>query len=140
MHLRIAVLGYGNVGRALITMLAEKEAVLRERYDLTLGVTGMMARRAGGWLAAAGSQLTATGISPADVLASGWPEGGLPAGAEPFSGGSVTFATTTPCDVLIELTTLNAQTGQPALEHVREALKSGKSVVTANKGPIAHAY
>jgi homoserine dehydrogenase len=45
-----------------------------------------------------------------------------------------------PCDALVELTTLDAQTGQPALEHVRRALSAGKSVVTANKGPIAHAY
>ncbi|HEX5440432.1 MAG TPA: hypothetical protein VFW76_06080, partial [Ktedonobacterales bacterium] len=29
---------------------------------------------------------------------------------------------------------------QPALEHVRRALAARKSVVTANKGPIAHAY
>ena len=133
MHLRIAILGYGNVGRALITMLAEKEAVLRERHDLTIGVTGIMTRSAGAWLAA-------QGISPAAVLASGWPEDGLPGDTAPFSGDSLAFATAAPADVLIELTTLNAQTGQPALEHVREALKSGKSVVTANKGPIAHAY
>jgi homoserine dehydrogenase len=41
-------------------------------------------------------------------------------------------------DVLIEVTTLNARTGQPALEHVRQALERGMDVVTANKGPIAH--
>jgi homoserine dehydrogenase len=31
-------------------------------------------------------------------------------------------------------------TGQPATDHIRAALESGKSAVTANKGPIAHAY
>jgi homoserine dehydrogenase len=43
-------------------------------------------------------------------------------------------------DVLIEVTTLNARTGQPALEHVRQALDAGMNVVTANKGPIAYAF
>lgn len=133
MYLRIAILGYGNVGRALIEMLAAKADVLRDRHNLTVGVVGILTRRAGGWLAA-------DGVSPADVLASGWPEQGLPAGAEAFAGDSLAFASTVPADVLVELTTLDAATGQPALDHVRGALSSGKSVVTANKGPIAHAY
>ncbi len=74
MHLRIAILGYGNVGRALMALLAEKEAVLRDQHDLTVGVVGIMTRSAGGWL----TTMTPEGISPADALASGWPEGGLP--------------------------------------------------------------
>ncbi len=135
MHLRIALLGYGNVGRALIALLAEKADVLRDRHNLTVGVTGIMTRSAGGWLAPKGK-----GISPADVLASGWPERDIPVGGESFSGGSIAFVGLAPCDTLVELTTLDAQTGQPALEHVRRALSARKSVVTANKGPIAHAY
>ena len=133
MHLRIAILGYGNVGRALMALLAEKEAVLRDQHDLTVGVVGIMTRSAGGWL-------TPEGISPADVLTSGWPEGGLPVGAATFTGDSAAFATDAPTDALVELTTLSPQTGQPALDHVRAALSAGKSVATANKGPIAHAY
>ena len=39
--------------------------------------------------------------------------------------------------MLIEVTTLNLRTGQPALDHLRQALDSGMDVVTANKGPIA---
>src|SRR5262249_11091411 len=41
--------------------------------------------------------------------------------------------------LLIELTTLNPQNGQPALNHIRSALQAGMDVITANKGPIAHA-
>ena len=43
-------------------------------------------------------------------------------------------------DVLIELSTLSiAERGEPALTHVREALKRGRHVVTANKAPAAFA-
>jgi homoserine dehydrogenase len=35
---------------------------------------------------------------------------------------------------------LNPQTGQPAIDHVRAALRAGMHVVTANKGPVAFAY
>jgi len=41
---------------------------------------------------------------------------------------------------MIELTALNPQTGEPAITHLRKAFDRGVHVVTANKGPIAHAY
>ena len=43
-------------------------------------------------------------------------------------------------DIAVELTTLNPATGQPAIDHIRSAFARGMHVVTANKGPIAHAY
>jgi homoserine dehydrogenase len=44
------------------------------------------------------------------------------------------------CDVVAEITTLNPATGEPALSHIRAALARGRHVITANKGPVAHAY
>ena len=35
-HLRVALLGCGNVGRALLAMVAEKAEALREEQNLTL--------------------------------------------------------------------------------------------------------
>ena len=43
-------------------------------------------------------------------------------------------------DVLFEATSLNVQTGQPAVDHIRAALEHGAHAITANKGPIVHAY
>jgi homoserine dehydrogenase len=43
-------------------------------------------------------------------------------------------------EVVVELTTLNPSTGEPAISHIRAAFARGRHVVTANKGPIAHAY
>ena len=43
-------------------------------------------------------------------------------------------------DVVIELTTLNAVTGEPAITHIRKAFERNAHVVTANKGPIAVAF
>ena len=41
---------------------------------------------------------------------------------------------------MVELTTLNPSTGEPAISHIRAAFARSKHVVTANKGPIAFAY
>jgi homoserine dehydrogenase len=43
-------------------------------------------------------------------------------------------------DIAVELTTLDPATGEPAISHIRAAFHRRMHVVTANKGPIAHAY
>jgi homoserine dehydrogenase len=50
------------------------------------------------------------------------------------------FLNRSEAEVAIELTTLNPSTGEPALSHIRAAFAQSKHVITANKGPIAHAY
>ena len=149
MHLRIASLGFGNVGQALAVMLAEKAGVLERGYGLTVSFTGAYTRSSGAWIAPGG-------IAPADLAASGWPRtsratiprhedalkqiASLAIGPRDFAGDALAFVRECPADVVLELTALNPLTGQPATDHIRAALTSGKHVVTANKGPLAHAY
>jgi homoserine dehydrogenase len=42
--------------------------------------------------------------------------------------------------VVVEVTTLNPATGEPALSHIRAAFRRHRHAITANKGPLAHAY
>lgn len=42
--------------------------------------------------------------------------------------------------VVVEATTLDITTGEPAIGHIRAALKGGAHVITVNKGPVAFAY
>jgi homoserine dehydrogenase len=46
----------------------------------------------------------------------------------------------THADILFEATSLNVEDGQPAVDHIRAALEHGTHAITANKGPIVHAY
>lgn len=43
-------------------------------------------------------------------------------------------------DVVFEASSLDAQTGQPAIDHLKAALDLGAHAITANKGPIVHAF
>lgn len=43
-------------------------------------------------------------------------------------------------DVLFEATSLNVDSGQPAIDHICAALNFGAHAITANKGPVVHAY
>ena len=43
-------------------------------------------------------------------------------------------------EVMIEISPLEPETGEPAITHIRGAFARHIHVITANKGPIAHAY
>jgi homoserine dehydrogenase len=42
--------------------------------------------------------------------------------------------------VVLETTTLDIRSGEPAISHVRAGFAAGAHVITANKGPVAFAY
>ena len=42
--------------------------------------------------------------------------------------------------VFFEASSLDRRTGQPAIDHIKAALESGAHAVSANKGPLVHAY
>ena len=120
---RIALIGYGNVGRAFAEMLLRKEAYIRETFDAKAIITAICTATRGGVVKPDGIDTTA--------LADDMFEKGRDAFAVIESGAY---------DIMIELTPINIMTGQPATDHIRQALKLGKHVITANKGPIAWHY
>ncbi len=133
MKLGLAVLGFGNVGRAFARLLLRKAPALASDYDLQLSVTGIMTARHG-------SAIDATGIDLQQALAlaaSGAPLDVL--STTPPPDDSLLFLHACPADVLIELTPINLKDGEPAVSHVRMALEKGMHVVSANKGPLAFA-
>jgi homoserine dehydrogenase len=133
MHLRLFSLGYGNVGRALARMLAEKANELHARHNVTFSYTGVSTR-------SAGFVGMPEGMSATQLVEAGWPMGRAGAPAPPALRDVRALIHECPADVVLELTPLNPHSGQPAIDHIRAALEAGRHVVTANKGPIAYAY
>ncbi|HYG12237.1 MAG TPA: hypothetical protein VD835_19985, partial [Pyrinomonadaceae bacterium] len=131
----LCLLGFGNVGRALVRLLGEKSAEMREGYGIEWRITGVATRRMG-WLAAA------QGLPVESLLRAGeFAAGASRQEGEPPSPANVReWLAAARCDVMFEITSLEPLTGQPAVEHVRAALEAGAHAVTANKGTIVHAY
>lgn len=46
-HVRLLLMGFGNVGRALVSLLARKQALLERDYGITFQVNGVMTGRHG---------------------------------------------------------------------------------------------
>ena len=112
--MRLALIGYGNVGRAFARLLEKKQAAYPFR------IAGIRTGRHG----------------------SAHNARGLPVAPE-FSPPEATveeFLDRAKAEVMIEVTPLEPATGEPAISHIRAAFARGIHVITANKGPIAHAY
>jgi homoserine dehydrogenase len=112
--LKLALIGYGHAGRALARLLRHKRA------EFPFLVTGIHTLRHG------------TAVAP-EGLPDDPPFGPRAASIEEFLDAAR-------ADIAVELTTLNPATGEPAISHIRAAFARHMHVVTANKGPIAHAY
>jgi homoserine dehydrogenase len=126
MHtLNLALIGFGNVNRALVGFLESKKSELKQKYNLEYRVTGMMTRHLG-WLA------DANGLDTNALLK------GKPISSS-ISTDLQSWLEASEANVLFEASSLEPFTGQPAIDYIKTALEFGCHVVTANKGPVVHA-
>ena len=110
---RLALIGYGNVARALARLLDRQR-----QYPFR--ITGIHTARHG-------TAVSQKGLRADPVFG-------------PAAESIEAFLDAAKADVAVELSTLNPSTGEPAISHIRAAFARRMHVVTANKGPIAHAY
>ena len=111
---RLCFIGFGNVGRALARLLVAKSSDLRDNYGIEWEIAGITTRSMGWRVGDEASSENADGINE-------W------------------LARTKP-DVVFETTSLNPETGQPAIDYLKASLQHGAHAITANKGPIVYAY
>jgi len=109
-------------------LLVAKETELRRRYDVRWRLTGVATRRSG-WVA------DPDGLNPLAALNNRWPASPVQACRDVRE-----WLERTRADVFFEASSLNVHTGQPAIDHLRAALELGAHAISANKGPIVHAF
>lgn len=120
-------------------LLRNREQELRERYEISFRITGVASRRLG-WIADAGGLDTSILGSLSTDSAAGISRKGVSAPHNRTPSEVRTWLAAALADVLFEATSLNIDSGQPAVEHIRAALTHGAHAITANKGPIVYAY
>jgi len=133
-HYNLALLGFGNVGRALARLLLEKATELRERYQISFAFTAIATGRHG-------AAIDPNGLDIQRALALVESGGSLDElSRQPSPADRLDFIRASGADVLFENTPVNYESGQPAVDHLRTALECGMHAITANKGPVVHAY
>ncbi|MGB9604681.1 MAG: homoserine dehydrogenase [Bryobacteraceae bacterium] len=112
--MKLALIGFGRVGRAFARLLETKRAAYPFR------ITGIHTARHG-------TAIDERGLGPEPAFG-------------PPAPSVEDFLERCKAEIMVEATPLNPLTGEPAISHIRAALARGMHVVTANKGPIAHAW
>ncbi len=134
---KLCLLGFGSVARALCELLAAQERTLAERHGLRVLISAAGTRH--------GSLLEPAGRTPAETLAAVGDGPAPPQAPRP----APELLAASAADILVELTVMGdlsrvaagAAANRPAAtDHVLEAFRLGMDVVTANKGPIAWSW
>lgn len=132
-HYNLALIGFGNVARALARLFLRKQDLLKSQYDISFSFTGISTGRHG-------FAANPNGLNIEEAL--GFAESGK--SISPLSAfqvdDSLAVIKHSHADVMFENSPVNTQTGQPALDHIRTALELGMHAITANKGPVVHGY
>ncbi len=112
--MKLALIGYGHVGRAFARLLERKRSAFPFRI-------------AGIHTARHGTAVDDKGLPLAPAFG-------------PQAASAEEFLDKVKAEVVLEISPLNPSTGEPAISHIRAAFARRLHVVTANKGPIAIAY
>jgi homoserine dehydrogenase len=145
--LDLVLVGFGHVGRRFARLLQEQEKTLGRMHGLAWRVIGIATRSHGIAFSPAGLDVSQalTLVEGGGTLAklrgnqATGPRATLGSAAELIE--QATHADDADrVQVMVETTLLDIMRGQPAIDHVRKALRAGAHVVTANKGPVAFAY
>jgi len=130
--MRIALIGYGGVGKAFIELIVDKSSKLKEE-GIDLEVVYIMNSKGGIY--------NPKGIDCAELLAAS------KVGKNTFEDINENKKITPDfmlqrkdVDLIVELTSTNKETGEPALTYILKSLENKIHVVTGNKGPIIHGY
>jgi len=129
--IRLGIVGYGNIGKAAVRLLAQKLERWRVVEGLNLTLVCV--------LDVNGGLVDPCGLDCEALAAHG------KASLDSFPGFDSKFnfkriLDDHLADVIAEFTPTDKDTGEPGLSHIRGALENGIHVTTANKGPILVAW
>jgi homoserine dehydrogenase len=130
-EVRIWLVGLGTVGQWLLRAMHVQTPRLAGRYGFVPKVVGVANARDG-------FVYDSSGLDPQTVLEFASAQRSLTEldGVRHWPS-SLEGLDATEADVLVEVTASSADSGEPGVTHMRDALKRGIPVVTSNKWPVA---
>jgi len=138
MEYKIGLIGCGTVGQGLLEILDRKSEHLRDAYDFEARLVAVSDKLKGSLLVPEGIDIRKL----LGLLAEGKPISAYEDPKKPKYEVSdpLDMIEKTDADIIAELSYTDIKTGEPATGYIRKALRTGKHVVTSNKGPAALHY
>lgn len=134
MILKMILLGFGSVGQGFTHVLNAKLNFLIGYYRVHPSIVAIVDRGGAAINVRSFDLVKAIEVKRAKKTIAGYPKCGKPG----MTGLEVLESVE--ADVAIEATPTNIIDGEPGLSHIVEAMKTGKHVITSNKGPLALAF
>ena len=128
--MRIILVGYGVVGKSVTTILARRYEEKVRAYGLNPKIVAIADID--------GAVINPRGLKPEklEVLKQTRPISSDREFGHPKMT-ALDVIENVEAEVVVEVTPVNIKNGEPALSHITKAFKTGKHVVTTNKGPLA---
>jgi homoserine dehydrogenase len=131
---KICLMGFGNVSQAFVHLVERKKEELAEKQGVEFIFTAIATGRHGRAIDPQGLDvLKALELNKRGESIEKLSTRKAPSDIKEFIAQSE-------ADFLLENSPVNYDTGQPAISHIRAALENGIHAVSANKGPVVHAY
>jgi homoserine dehydrogenase len=129
--MRIILIGYGVIGQSLTKILLRRSSETVKDYGLNPKIVAIVDR--------GGAVINSKGLNLEKMLALKTSKGTVAADRE-FGHPQMSplaVIESVEGEVMVEATPTNVKNGEPGLSHIKTAFKTGKHVVTTNKGPLA---
>ena len=130
----ICMIGFGNVGKAFAQLITQKSKRIADEYNISFSIIAIATGSHGQAINHAGINLKKALL----ISAENGSLDGLSAISTPEN--IQDFIALSKADFLLENSPVNYTSGEPAITHIRAALTNNMHAVSANKGPIVHAY
>jgi len=132
--LKIAIVGFGEIGQAFAQLLINKSEDVKKRFDTRLSVVCIATRSKGNVVDAWGIDLHK---ALANIKEKGTLEGvvGYETNRTPME-----LIENVEYDIMVELTPMELHKSEVSYGYIKAALKRGKHAITANKATVAWRY
>lgn len=132
--IKLCLMGFGNVSKAFVNLVQAKKEELGSKYEVEFVFTAVATGSHGRAIHSSGIDVEkAVELHASGKMLDPLSEKKAPEDIELFIAHSG-------ADFLLENSPVNYDSGQPAVSHIQSALESGMHAISANKGPVVHAF
>ncbi len=137
--MNILLIGFGTVGQGFVEILRDKQTALPDTHGTEIRLVGVATGSRGRLYDPAGLDPDALFAVQAETgTLANYPDND--ALERDIWHSTEDFIRQCAADVVLEATPSDLNTGQPAIQHCKAALETGKHLVLANKGPVVLAF
>ena len=127
--MRIVLIGFGVVGQNIVKLLLSRNEDLYALYGMKPRIVAVVDNK--------GSAFSASGLDLQRLLDAKKTSGTVAKYGDGAKKDVIEIIESMDAEVVVEVTQTNLKTGEPGMTHVTAAIKNGRNVITANKGPLA---